>query len=222
MTLHNFFLTIVSPLGDAQPGREFRRYPLRDLAAWYAEALCFVSARRPDLFTDYVVMKLGTGPLQNACKCGCQNVIEVINQVDADGNILATLNSTNTTPAKSGKWFRPVCKTSSSSDVVLFTATIDPGVNGAFTVSPPVPPGADVWVTVKCVKSPCGLTEADVLGGATTGDCKFLPAIRSYIMYRALQGDRNATGASAESQAELKAVYAYLKLQWDAEKEHES
>jgi hypothetical protein len=67
------------------------------------------------------------------------------------------------------------------------------------------------------VHAPPQNSEASVLGGtegtATTGDCKFIPAIRSYILYRALQGDRHAVGAQTESQNEFKNMVTYLGLQ---------
>lgn len=214
MRVYDFLLTIASQLGDARPGGEFRRYPLRDLVAFYSEAMCFVSAHRPDLFTDYTVMKLSAGADQDARCCGCTNVISVVSQIDADGNTIKDLSSTSSqSTTNKSRWYRAPCRDASSGTQLIINVSITPGMNGNFTVSPPVPAGVDMWVKLKCVHAPPSPCESDVLGAASTGDCKFLPAIRSYILYRALQGDRHATGAAQEAQNEFRNAATYLGLQ---------
>ena len=227
MLIHEFLRTIAAQLGDDRPGAPFRRYPLSLLASFYSEAMCFVASHRPDLFTDYVVIKLETGAHQDARCCGCTNVTGVVAQIDADGNTLKDLSSTGSSTSDISKWYRPVCKSVTNSDGTTSTTqlinsiTIENGMNGVFSVDPPIPPGVDVWVKLKCVHGAPAVSEADVLGGATTGDCKFLPAIRSYILYRALQGDRHAVGAAAESQNEFKNALTYLGIQIKYEKAQE-
>lgn len=222
MKVYDFLLVIASQLGDARPGSPFRRYPLRDLVEFYNEAMCFVAAKRPDLFTDYTLIKLQTGSYQDARCCGCTNVLQVVGQVDAEGNTLKDLSASSSQGNSSkGRWYRAPCR-DSAGGLLLLSATISPGMNGQFTVTPPVPAGTDMWVKVKCVHAPPKFDESGVLGdatngAATTGDCKFLPAIHSYVMYRALQGDRHATGASSEAQNELRNVYTYLDLQYKSE-----
>lgn len=224
MRIYDFLLTIASQLGDARPGAEFRRYTLRDLAAYYSEAMCFVATHRPDLFTNYLVMKLLPGSTQDARCCNCNNVISVVAQIDAAGNTIKDLSSANSSgKADQSKWYRAPCKTiADGSSVTLISAvSITPGMNGQFDVSPPIKPGEDVWVKLQCVQSPQQCSEASVLAGASMGSCSFQPAIHSYILYRALQGDRHAVGASTEAQNELKNVYAYLGMAYKQEKLHE-
>lgn len=221
MRVYDFLLTIASQLGDARPGGEFRRYTLRDLSAYYSEAMCFVATHRPDLFTNYLVMKLETGSAQDARCCGCTNVISVVAQIDADGNTIKDLAGANSSgSADQSRWYRAPCKTGSNGTAVTMISTISitPGMNGQFEVRPPIKPGEDAWVKLQCVQSPPQFGEADVLSDASTGDCKFLPAVRSYILYRALQGDRHAVGASGEAQNELRNVYTYLGMAYKQEK----
>jgi hypothetical protein len=223
MSVYEFLRTVAAQLGDDRPGSPFRRYALKDLVAYYQEAMCFVSAHRPDLFTDFVVMKLATGSYQDAKCCGCTNVIQVVAQIDADGNTVKDLTTTGGSKADTTRWYRAACKSTASGAVTLITSlTITPGMNGVFEVTPPVKPGEDVWVKLKCVHAPPAPSEGDVLGGASTGDCKFLVAIRSYVLYRALQGDRHAVGASTEAQNELKNVYTYLGMQYKMEQAQEN
>lgn len=223
MSVYDFLRTVAAQLGDDRPGSPFRRYALKDLVQYYTEAMCFVSTHRPDLFTDFVVMKLSAGSYQDAKCCGCQNTIQVVAQIDEDGNTVKDLTTTGGSKADTTRWYRPVCKSTASGAVTLITSvTITPGMNGVFEVSPPIKPGEEVWVKLKCVKSAPSPDEADVLGGASTGACTFLPAIRSYVLYRALQGDRHAVGASTEAQNELRNVYTYLGMQLKQEKAQEN
>ena len=71
MRVYDFLLSIAAQLGDNNPTRPFRRYALSDMVTYYQEALCFVASHRPDLFTDFMVMKLEPGSYQDARCCGC-------------------------------------------------------------------------------------------------------------------------------------------------------
>lgn len=224
MTVYQFLLTIARSLGDGHPDRPFRRYLLADLVAYYNEAMCFVASHRPDLFTELVIMKLETGAYQDARCCGCSNVVGVVAQIDADGNTVKDLEATAGVSANVSKWFRAPCRVTSDGTTTptISTVSIAAGMNGVFTVDPPVPPGGDMWVKLKCVKSGGGPTEAQVLNGQGTAGCKFLPAIRDYILYRALQGDRHAANAATDSQNALKNAYTYLGLQIKMEDRQEN
>jgi hypothetical protein len=225
MSVYEFLRTIAAQLGDDRPGSPFRRYALKDLVAYYGEAMCFVATHRPDLFTDFTVMKLETGSSQDARCCGCTNVLGVVAQIDADGNTIKDLASANSeSSADKSRWYRAPCKVTSGGTTtpLITTITVEPGMNGVFSVTPPVPPGVDMWVKLKCVHAPPSPDEASVLAGGMMGDCKFGVAIRSYVLYRALQGDRHAVGASSEAQNELKNVYTYLGMQLKMEKAQEN
>lgn len=217
MSIYDFLLTIASQLGDAKPTSAFRRYPLRDLVAFYNEAMSFVSVHRPDLFTELTIIKLTSGAHQDGKCCGCVNVTGVIAQIDSEGNQVRDLTQTGKLSTPRTKWYRPVCKTTPGAGapaVLIDDITIIPGMNGAFTVVPAIPPGADIWVKVKCVRAPTNISMEEVaLGQGTVANCIFLPAIRSYILYRALQGDRHASYAGTEAQNEFRNVVTYLGIQ---------
>lgn len=226
MRVFDFFLSIAEQLGDAKPSAPFRRYQLNDMATFYNEAMCFVASHRPDLFTDMLVMKLETGSHQNAKCCGCTDIQGVVSQVDADGNQIKDLTTVNQAAdsAKVSRWYRTPCKVlpDGTTAPVIVSVSVDSQVSGAFTVQPPIPPGVDAWVKVRCTHPPRPLAVTDILGGAGLAWCKFQPAIRSYMLYRLLQGDRHATGATNESQAELRAAYTYLGVQVKMEEKQEA
>lgn len=224
MKAYDFLLSIAAQLGDGNPARPFRRYPLRDLAVYLSEGMCFVASHRPDLFTDLVVMKLATGVHQDARCCGCANVIGVLAQIDEDGNTVKDLGAVGSSSARTSRWYRAPCRVTAAGDEVpaIQGITIEPGMNGVFAVDPPVPPGADMWVKLKCVTAPREITEADIMAGASLLQCRFLPALRSYVLYRALMGDRHAVGSANEAQNELKNAYTYLGIQIKAEERQEN
>ena len=220
MTIYDFLRSVAAQLGDDRPNKPFMRYALKDLITYYNEALCFVATNRPDLFTEVTVMKLSPGLYQDARCCGCGNVIELIAQVDKDGNIVRQLDGADmgSSGGQQTRWYRSICKAkptdATAAKYVITGFEVQADMNGVFLVQPPVPPGVDVWVALKCVRTPIQGDEGSVRGGATTPtDCKFLPGIRSYVLYRALQGDRLAVGAATEAQAELKNAYSYFGLQ---------
>lgn len=223
-SVYDFLLTVADALGDGNPMRPFRRYRLSSLVAYYTEAMCFVASHRPDLFTDFVVMKLDPGSYQDARCCGCTNVVGVVAQIDADGNTIKDLSNSAAASTQVTKWFRAPCRVTESGTAVptIGSVTLVSGMNGVFTVTPPVPVGVDMWVKLKCVKAGSGPTEAQVLAGAGVGGCKFLPAVRSYVMYRALLGDRHAVNASSDAQSELKNAYTYLGIQMKMEEQQEN
>jgi hypothetical protein len=221
MRVYDFLLTVASQLGDARPNAPFRRYPLALLTAFYNEAMCFVATHRPDYFTDFKVVKLETGSYQDARCCGCSDVTAVVAQIDAEGNTLKDLSEVNSRSSDKSKWYRAPCKVSASGveTPIILSVAIEQGMNGVFKVTPPVPPNTDMWVKLRCVQSAPKICEADVLCEAQMGDCKFAPAVRSYILYRALQGDRHASGASSEALSELKNVYTYLGMVYKQEQD---
>lgn len=225
MSVYEFLRTVAAQLGDDRPNSPFKRYALKDLVAYYNEAMCFVSTHRPDLVTEFLIMKLQPGTYQDAKCCGCVDVKKVVAQIDADGNTIKDLSnvSTGSGGADVSKWYRAPCKTTAGGQAtsVVTGITITPGMNGVFEVSPPIKPGEDVWVKLQCVGNGASLDEASVIAGASLGECRFLPAVRSYVLYRALQGNRHATGAAQEAQAEFRNAATYLGLQIKYAEKHE-
>lgn len=225
MTVLDFFKTVVESLGDGKPGAEFRRYPLRSVLAAYNEALCFVATLRRDLFTRMVIMKLVPGITQDAKCCGCKDITGIMAQVLEDGTLVKDLSKASAVSYQTVGWYRVPCP---PSEPRIQSVGFEAGLTGVFSVYPPVPTAADMWVRIKCVTSPHQLIEADLYGGTSPIDespippasikwCSFQPAVRSYMLARLLVGDRHAVGASADSARELKHAYDFLGVQYKME-----
>lgn len=217
---HDWFITVASSLNDAKPGSEFRRYALRDLIAYYNDALCLIAKHRPDLFVELKSVPLQCGTLQDTRGC-CGNVLGVVAQIDANGNIIKdlTANKTTTTKVRSS-WNKPSClsaglinpSTGQPAEYVVDTVSIDIRLNGRFTVLPPVPADMEAYLLVKCQQAPCTLNEANVLGGkaAFAPDCGYLALIRHYVLAWALSGDRHSNAAQTEANRHFRIFFDWL------------
>jgi hypothetical protein len=195
VTFRDWLLTVAFPLNDAEPGREFQRYTLRDLVAAYNAAMCLVAKYRKDLFTEYKVVPLVAGKYQDARGC-CGEVLDVLDQTDADGNLIRPINGARErrTTAKRN-WKKATClRLPDGLDYVVENANIDRNMHGRFSVDPPVPCGVEAFVKVKCVSPPCPYTEADMNVQMQT-DCIHLVAAWHYVLATMLAGDQFANAA---------------------------
>lgn len=230
-TAHDWFRTIASSLNDDKPNAPFRRYALKDLVAFFNDALCMIAKHKPELFTDFRTIKLSCGSQQDARDC-CANIINVTMQVDVHGNEIKQLEGNRTTDTKiRSTWNKPSCLSQGRTDpvsgnplgYVIDTVSIDASLNGRFTVSPPVPAGVDVYLQVKCLRAPCTMTEADVLAGTAQMpiDCGYLAAVRFFVLGWALSGDRHSDSAQAEAGRMFKLFFDWLGVAERQEQKYE-
>lgn len=226
MNYYEWFRTIAAVLNDDEPERPFQRYALRDMVAAYNRATGIIASRRPDLFTSRKKVKLVAGKYQDVSGC-CANVLEVLEQLDANGNIVKSLaKARKTTTKTTTTWKKPSCLPPVDVDgeeypYVMNNAHLDQTMNGAFSVEPEVPCDVDAWVMVKCVQPPCPLHEA-----ATNGDIDnnhiHNTASWHYVLASMLAGDRHAVGATQEMNYHYSMFFALLELEFKAESDLES
>lgn len=225
--VYDWFRSIAASLNDDKPGAPFKRYALKDLVAYYNDALCLIAKHRPDLFGEITNVKLQCGSLQDVRAC-CGMVLNVIAQTDAYGNTIKNLTENKTTKTKvRSLWEKPSClskgkvdpTTGAALDYVVDTATIEDGM-GYFSVTPPVPADADAYVLIRCAKAPCAISEASVLDDSAkfAVDCSYLAVVRFYVLGWALTGDRHSDVAQAEATRAFKLFFDWLGV---AEKQDE-
>lgn len=197
MTVNEWFRSVAFVLNDDEPTRPFQRYPLKDMIFAYNQAMCLVAQYRPDLFTELKVVKLHAGKYQDVRGC-CSKVLEVLDQVDAHGNILKELHGTRkkaTTVERS--WKKPSCLPASAENYLILSIDIDKNLDGRFSVFPPVPCGVEAYVMTKCVGATCNLSEASA-NEEFNSDCKHNAAAWHYVLATMLAGDRFANGAAGD------------------------
>lgn len=188
MTFLQWFETIAFALNDSEPDHEFARYPLEQMVAAYNAGLCLVEKYRPDLFTEWRIVKLDEGSYQDVRGC-CANVLEVVSQTDEHGNTIKEIHgSRDTTTTTKKMWKKPSC-IQFHGDYLVENASIDQNMNGRFTVDPPVPCDTDAYVRVKCVSGACRLT-VDGLNSMHTVECAMMSALWYFVLARMQAGDR--------------------------------
>lgn len=210
MNYKDWFVDIADNLNDAEPTHEFTRYSVRAFIRAFNDAMCLIAKYRPDLFTEYRKVKLEPGKYQDARGC-CTNVLEILEQVDANGNIIKSIKgSRQTTERRKAVWKKPSCFVSAGPNGFLVdNAWIDKNMNGRFTIDPPLPCGVDAWVLVKCVSVPCALTAKDLTADINAA-CEHMVAAKHYILAWLLSGDRFANGASQKSREQYSLFFEIL------------
>lgn len=221
-TYREWFGTIAFALNDDEPGHEHARYPIKQMAAAFNEAMTVASKYRIDLFTERVVMKLQPGTYQDARGCGCSIVLDVVSQTDEAGGVIKKiLGARDTTTKVKRNWNKPSCIRRPESEYVIDNIDIDPNLNGRFTVDPPVPCDLEAYVSLKCARLPCPVTEAD--GNAEMnfqGD--LVAAAWHYVLAKMLTGDRYSQSAQNQSQYHYRMFFDLLGILQQQEQRIES
>lgn len=200
-TLGDWFDSIAFALNDNEPNHEYTRYPLKQMVSAYNAAMCLIYKYRPDLFTEWEIIKLTTGRYQDTRGC-CDKILLVQDQVtEAGGTIKAIKGSRPTTTTARRVWNKPSCfeYEPESQDYLVNTARIDSNMDGRFIVDPPVPSDVEAFVRVKCVKGPCPITLAS-MNEPFNGACDMATAAWHYVIARMVTGDRFAQTSNASMQ----------------------
>jgi len=200
-TLRDWFETVAFALNDNEPDHEFTRYPLKQMVAAYNSGMCLVYKYRPDLFTEWEVIKLQTGRYQDTRGC-CDNILDIPEQVTEDGGTIKPITGVRKSSTRSARnnWKKPSCLTPrvreyADEGYIVENARIDSNMDGRFIVDPPVPPEVEAYVRVKCVRGPCPVNEAD-MNASFNGACDMATAVWHYVLARMLSGDRFAQGTT--------------------------
>jgi len=225
MNALEWFQSIAYALNDAEPGREFRRYPVAEMIKAYNAAICLVADYRPDLFTELRIVKLETGKHQDHRSC-CANVLDVLDQVTQTGDLIKEIVGAREKPGIAKRnWKKPSCLRKKADDAgiryLIDSVSIDPNLNGRFTVDPPVPCGVDAFVIVKCVNKPCAFSISN-LNGEFEHDCTHVTAAWHYVLARMLTGDRFANAAGGDAAYHYKMFYDLLGISQRQEAQIES
>lgn len=198
-TFRDWFKTIAFALNDDEPGHEFSRYPLKQMVAAYNDAMCLVYKYRQDLFTEYRIVELTGGKYQDMRGC-CDQILDVTDQTDVDGNVIKELQGARVTKTKVKRnWKKPSCiaRPGAPDGYVIDNVDIDGNMNGRFEVNPPVPCDVKAYVRVKCVAGPCPLG-MDGVEGQVNADCDMAVAAWHFVLARMQTGDR-FSNASAQA-----------------------
>jgi hypothetical protein len=183
-TIRDFIDGLAEDLADAEPGYEFQTWSEGHLLRLVNEARCLVYQLSPERFAQVV-----TVPLES-CKAfqtgGCDNVIKVLEQVDALGCTIGKVVEKSVSKFRF-TWNRPGCST--GSDYTVDSAWTVDGAGGFF-IDPPPPAGVTAYVNVLCASGPNDLE----LDDESTLGCDEKAWITPYVLFRALSVDTESAG----------------------------
>mgnify|MGYP003294269231 CR=1 FL=1 len=180
MTNSDIIRDVSLDLNDQEPGYEYTRWTRRQLSSYLKEALVQISQQLEDWFVSQVVVKLEPGgDWQKACDC--TSIIRIDGESTADGHVVRYLRRLE--DIEEFTWPGAVQRCPISvRDYKLESYTIDSNDETQFRVFPPVPSGADRFVTLKCHKIPEGNDEDTV-------PAKAVAMVKQWMLYRALSVD---------------------------------
>ena len=165
---------------------------------YWNEGVCLVADLRPDLFSCPITLKLQPGAIQDIAPC--KKIGRVIGQADKFGNIVQSASEASTELME--RWTGSSCALLNGvggTSYKLQSYSSDYHTNKVLTVSPPVPPGEDVYLQVNCVRDPepaCGDEEIDSL------DCGHRAAVTQWVIARAYaSAEPGSTEAGLSRQA---------------------
>lgn len=174
--MRKLLLSYAQDLNDAYPGHEFSIWSPEQLLGFFNEALCLISAHRPDMFTELKVVKVE--PCSNYLDlCDCVKVLDVLGQSDKNGK--------NIRPVPRRKERATVWggskKKQEFTDIITEYELLDKS-NLVRVFPHNLDPTKDIYVTLRCS------VEAKTYGfddEAPDERCAFLAAARHWVLYNA-------------------------------------
>lgn len=174
--MRKLLLSYAQDLNDAYPGHEFSIWSPEQLLGFFNEALCLISAHRPDMFTELKVVKVE--PCSNYLDlCDCVKVLDVLGQSDKNGK--------NIRPVPRRKERATVWggskKKQEFTDIITEYELLDKS-NLVRVFPHNLDPTKDIYVTLRCSVEAKTYSLADE---APDERCAFLAAARHWVLYNA-------------------------------------
>ena len=174
--MRKLLLSYAQDLNDAYPGHEFSIWSPEQLLGFFNEALCLISAHRPDMFTELKVVKVE--PCSNYLDlCDCVKVLDVLGQSDKNGK--------NIRPVPRRKERATVWNGSKKkqefTDIITEYELLDKS-NLVRVFPHNLDPTKDIYVTLRCSVEAKTYSLDDE---APDERCAFLAAARHWVLYNA-------------------------------------
>jgi len=174
--MRKLLLSYAQDLNDAYSGHEFSIWSPEQLLGFFNEALCLISAHRPDMFTELKVVKVE--PCSNYLDlCDCVKVLDVLGQSDKNGK--------NIRPVPRRKERATVWNGSKKkqefTDIITEYELLDKS-NLVRVFPHNLDPTKDIYVTLRCSVEAKTYSLDDE---APDERCAFLAAARHWVLYNA-------------------------------------
>lgn len=174
--MKRLLLSYAEDLNDAYPGYEFSIWSQKQLLGFFNEALCLISANRPDMFTEVKVVKVEPCN-QYLDLCDCVKVLDVLGQSDKNGKNIRPIPRRK---EKATVW-NGVKKKVKYTDVITEYELLDKS-NLVRIFPSNLNPTKDIYVTLRCSVEAKHYKLEDK---APDERCAFLAAARHWVLYNA-------------------------------------
>ena len=185
--MKNLLLSYAKDLDDAYPNYEFSIWSRQQLLDYFNEALCIIAAQRPEVFVELKVL-LVKGCTVYIKPCDCSQVIDVLGQCDADGNLL---NALGRKVVNGGKWVgKPIGVYDYTREVESYEILKAANLIRLFPDN--LDPTYEFHLLVRCVVPPKTYSLDDA---APDTSCVFIAAARHYVLYcaKSMDGEYSQT-----------------------------
>lgn len=183
MKISELIRGIAQDVADLELGYEHQTFPEDQIRRLIQEARCVVFGLSPEKYST--VIKVLLEPCKALQNSGCENIIKVLDQVDASGCHIADI--VERSPAKNKITWKKKSNCDSGEYAVNNAYTID-GLAGGFYVDPPPPAGEAVYVNVLCSSIPADVDDDGEVG------CEESAWITHYVIFRLLSVDTESAG----------------------------
>lgn len=209
MTIDELIRGIAQDVADLELGYEHSTFPEDQIRRLINEARCVVFGLTPEKYAQVVTVTLQS--CKSLQQSGCDNVIKVLGQVDANGCHVANIVE-KSTPKYRITWNK-ASNCSSSNDYTVGQAWTIDGLNGGFMIDPVPPEGVTAYVNVLCASSPDELDENSDI------PCEEQAWITHYVIFRLLSVDTESTGHKSVADTYYKSFLQLIGLVEKADKE---
>lgn len=174
--MRKLLLSYAQDLNDAYPGHEFSIWSPEQLLGFFNEALCLISAHRPDMFTELKVVKVE--PCSNYLDlCDCVKVLDVLGQSDKNGKNIRPVPRRK---ERATVWGGSKKKQEFTGIITEYELLDKSNLVRVFPHN--LDPTKDIYVTLRCSVEAKTYSLDDE---APDERCAFLAAARHWVLYNA-------------------------------------
>ena len=212
--MKDLLLSYARDLDDAYPNYEFSIWGRQQLLDYFNEALCIIAAQRPELFVELKVLPV-KGCTVYVKPCDCVQVVDVLGQCDADGNLL---NVIGRKVPNGGKWVgKPIGEVGYVQEIESYEILKAANLIRLFPDN--LDPTVEYFLLLRCIVPPKVYTIDDA---APDTSCVFVSAARQYVLYcaKSMDGEHSQTMLTQAKQ-HLDTFYTILNIAKQADTELE-
>lgn len=215
MLVPDLILSVSMDLNDQEPGNEYIHWPYEQLRHYLFEAMQQICQVAHKLFTERKIVTVQGGAVwQRAC-CECDQIIRVIGETDANGNLLHTLRRIQDNPDNAWPVSIPDLCPVTDETYEMEGYSISNIDDTYFQVIPAVPAGSTRYVMLECFVGVHEITDNyNVLW-------RFVAMVKMWMLARAYMMDSENTQGVFQLGERYMALWAQMFQALSAEMDKE-